>query len=202
MFTSNIGRLRFFFYSLGLSLAEGVTILLCIAMTIGFSGLLNSAPGPSRQGMAGVVLLVSFVFVALRGNFAWRRSRDANGSAWILWSYIVFSGIYAFLQAGMLMVIDLAKPERASGGLNLLGLAIFGLWVAILCAKSAGGGNIRELTEVFDFDGPLPAPTRAGRLAAGAAPAAPRTVAPAARPETAVQSFGRPRPVGFGKRGL
>ncbi|RWK10823.1 hypothetical protein [Mesorhizobium sp.] len=200
MFASNIGRLRFFFYSLGLFIAEAVAIVLCIAVTIGFAGLINSMPGPSRQGLAGAALVVSLIFVALRGNIAWRRSRDASGSRWILWSYIVFSGINAFLQAGTLLVIDFGNPESAPGGLNLLGLAIFGLWCTILWAKPVAGSNINELTDIFDFEGAVsaPAPTRADRTAAVAP--APRSTAPAARP--APQPFGRPRPAGFGKRGL
>lgn len=202
MSTSNIGRLRFFLYSLGLSLAEGIAIVLCIAVTIGFTGLINSSPGPSRQGMAGVVLIVSLVFVALRGNFAWRRSRDAAGPAWILWSYIVFSAIYAFLQAGVIMTIDLHRPEHVPGGMNLLGLAIFGLWVVILWAKPVAGSDINELTSVFDFDGTVPSSPRAGRAATGAVASAPRATAPATRSTPAIQSFGRPRPAGFGKRGL
>ncbi|RUU06860.1 hypothetical protein EOD23_12200 [Mesorhizobium sp. USDA-HM6] len=191
MFTSNIGRLRFFFYSLGLFMAEAVAIVLCIAVTIGFAGLINSMPGPSRQGLAGAALIVSLIFVALRGNIAWRRSRDANGPKWILWSYIVFSAIYAVLQAGTLLVIDFGNPDSAPGGLNLLGLSLFGLWATILWAKPVAGSDIDELTSVFDFDGSVP-PTVADRTAS-----APRSAAPAAP-----QPFGRPRPAGFGKRGL
>ncbi|AZO30035.1 MULTISPECIES: hypothetical protein [unclassified Mesorhizobium] len=199
MFTSNIGRLRFFFYSLGLFMAEAVAIMLCIAVTIGFAGLINSMPGPSRQGLAGAALIVSLIFVVLRGNIAWRRSRDANGPKWILWAYIVFSAIYAFLQAGTLLVIDFGNPESAPSGLNLLGLSLFGLWATILWAKPVAGSDIDELTSVFDFDGSV-LPTATDRTAAAAS--APHSAAPAARPSPAPQPFGRPRPAGFGKRGL
>src|SRR3954470_851553 len=122
MFTSKIGRMRFFFYSLGVALLEAVLAVLCIVGTIGFEGLVNSAPGPLRQGMAGAVLVVSLLAVVMRANIAWRRRRDANGKAWILWSYIVFCAIYAFLQAGTLLVIDFNNPESTSSGLNLLAL--------------------------------------------------------------------------------
>ena len=179
MFTSNIGRMRFFLYSVGLTVAEAVAIVICIAGTIGFAGFLNSMPGPSRQGMAGTVLIVSLIFVALRDNTAWRRSRDANGHSWILWSYIVFSAIYAFLQAGTLLVIDFSNPESAPGGLNLLGLAIFGLWAGILWAKPVAGSNIDELTSVFEFDGPLPALSRGD----GSPGDDPRRLPAAARPK-------------------
>jgi len=202
MFASNIGRLRFFLYSLGLAVAETVVILICIVGTIGFEGLLNSAPGPSRQSMAGAVLVASLIFVALRGNIASRRTRDANGRRWILWAYIALSAVYALLQAGVLLVVKFGDPESIPGGLNLLALSIFGLWCTILWAKPVAGSNIDELTDVFDFDGPLPAPVRAGRTVTASVPATPRTAASAARVPPAPQPFGRPRPAGFGKRGI
>ncbi|MDX8460309.1 hypothetical protein [Mesorhizobium humile] len=202
MFASNIGRLRFFLYSLGLAVAETVVILICIVGTIGFEGLLNSAPGPSRQGMAGAVLVTSLIFVALRGNIASRRTRDANGRRWILWAYIALSAVYALLQAGVLLVVKFGDPQSIPGGLNLLAFSIFGLWCTILWAKPVAGSNIDELTDVFDFDGPLPAPARAGRTVTASVPATPRPAASAARVPPAPQPFGRPRPAGFGKRGI
>jgi hypothetical protein len=202
MFSSNIGRLRFFLYSIGLAVAETVVVLICIVSTIGFEGLLNSAPGPARQGMAGAVLIASLVFVALRGNIASRRTRDANGRRWILWAYIALSAVYAFLQAGVLLVVKFGDPESIPGGLNLLALSIFGLWCTILWAKPVAGSNIDELTDVFEFDGPLPVSTRAGRVVTASVPATPRAAASAARVPPAPQPFGRPRPAGFGKRGI
>ncbi|WP_278161072.1 hypothetical protein [Mesorhizobium sp. WSM4976] len=198
MFTSNIGRLSFFLYSLGLAVAETVVIVVCIVSTIGFQGLINSGPGPARQGMAGAVLIASLIFVVLRGNLASRRTRDANGRRWILWAYVALSTVYALLQAGVLLVVKFDDPESIPGGLNLLGLSIFGLWCAILWAKSVAGSNIDELTDVFEFDGPLPASTRTARTAVPA----PRAAASAARVPPAPQPFGRPCPAGFGKRGI
>jgi hypothetical protein len=200
MFTSNIGRMRFFFYSLGVAFLEALAALVCIVGTMGFEGFVNSAPGPSRQGMAGAVLVVSLLAVVMRGNIAWRRSRDANGKGWILWSYIVFCAIYAFLQAGTLLVIDFNNPESTSGGLNLLALSIFGLWCTILVAKPVAGSNIDELTSVFDFEGAVP--SASGRMANSAAPPTARAAAPATRSVPSVQPMGRPKPAGFGKRGL
>ncbi|RUU51770.1 hypothetical protein [Mesorhizobium sp. M2C.T.Ca.TU.002.02.1.1] len=176
-----------------------MAIVVCIISTIGFEGLINSGPGPARQGMAGAVLIASLIFVALRGNLASRRTRDANGRRWILWAYIALSAVYALLQAGVLLVVKFEDPESIPGGLNLLGLSIFGLWCTILWAKPVAGSNIDELTDVFDFDGPLPAPSRAGRAAA---PAAPRAAVSSGRIPSAPQPFGRPRPAGFGKRGI
>ena len=200
MFTSNIGRMRFFFYSLGVAFLEALAALVCIVGTMGFEGFVNSTPGPSRQGMAGAVLVVSLLAVVMRGNIAWRRSRDANGKGWILWSYIVFCAIYAFLQAGTLLVIDFNNPESTSGGLNLLALSIFGLWCTILVAKPVAGSNIDELTSVFDFEGAVP--SAGGRMATSAAPSTARAAAPVTRPVPSVQPMGRPKPAGFGKRGL
>ena len=200
MFTSNIGRMRFFFYSLGVAFLEAMAALVCIVATMGLEGFVNSAPGPSRQGMAGAVLVVSLLAVVMRGNIAWRRSRDANGKGWILWSYIVFCAIYAFLQAGTLLVIDFNNPESTPSGLNLLALSIFGLWCTILVAKPVAGSNIDELTSVFDFEGAVP--SASGRMATSAAPSPARAAAPATRPVPSVQPIGRPKPAGFGKRGL
>jgi uncharacterized membrane protein YhaH (DUF805 family) len=200
MFTSNIGRMRFFFYSLGVAFLEAMAALVCIVGTMGFEGFINSAPGPSRQGMAGAVLVVSLLAVVMRGNIAWRRSRDANGKGWILWSYIVFCAIYAVLQAGTLLVIDFNDPESTPSGLNLLALSIFGLWCTILVAKPVAGSNIDELTSVFDFEGAVP--SASGRMANSAAPPTARAAAPAPRSVPSVQPVGRPKPAGFGKRGL
>ena len=169
---------------------------------MGLEAFVNSAPGPSRQGMAGAVLVVSLLAVVMRGNFAWRRSRDANGKAWILWSYIVFCAIYAFLQAGTLLVIDFNNPESTSSGLNLLALSIFGLWCTILVAKPVAGFDIDELTSVFDFEGAVPAPSNAARMSSSAASSTARATVPATRSVPSVQPQGRPRPAGFGKRGL
>lgn len=201
MFTSSIGRLRFFFYSIGVFLIEAVGILLCIAGTIGFEGLITSTRGPAREGMAGAVLVISLLAVVMRGNIAWRRSRDANGSRWLLWSYVVFIGIYAFLQAGTVLVVDFSNPDSVPGGLNLLALSIFVIWIKILVAKPAGGVDINELTSVFDFDGAVPVPVASSRIATSAAPSATRT-ATATRSVPSMQPIGRPRPAGFGKRGL
>ncbi|MES0096966.1 hypothetical protein [Mesorhizobium sp. M0019] len=66
MFNSNIGRLRFFFYSAALLVAEIVTFVLCVVLTIGIEGLANSKPGPSREGLAAAVLVASLVIVLLR----------------------------------------------------------------------------------------------------------------------------------------
>ncbi|MER8608819.1 hypothetical protein NKH48_35080 [Mesorhizobium sp. M1233] len=126
-------------------------------LTIGIEGLANSKPGPSREGLAAAVLVASLVIVLLRANFAWRRSRDAQGSGWILWSYIVFSTLFAILQAGTVLVVKF-DGEDSHSGLNLLGLALVGLWAVILAGKPAGGGSADMASSLSfdDFDPPGP----------------------------------------------
>jgi len=203
MFASNIGRLRFFSYSAVLLIAEIVAVLLCISFTIGFEGLANSRPGPGREGVAAAILVVSLVVVLFRANFAWRRSRDAQGPKWILWGYIVFSAIFAVLQAGTVLVYDF-NAEDFNSGLNLLGFSIFGLWCTILMAKPAGV-DLNELASVFDFDEPA-APLGNSKLySSPAAATASQDSTSATRPapsRPAIPANGRPRPAGFGKRGL
>ncbi|PAQ12388.1 hypothetical protein [Mesorhizobium temperatum] len=213
MFTSNIGRLRFFFYSAALLVAEVVVIVLCIAWTIGFEGLANSKPGPSREGLAAAVLVASLVIVLFRANFARRRSRDALGSKWILWSYIVFSTLFAILQAGTVLVVKF-DGEDSHPGLNLLGLALVGLWAVILVAKPAGGSSADMASSLSFDDLDPPRPLRGGRAphsesAAGVtaqAPAYAMRAAPAPSNHPASQPAslpnGRPRSGGFGRRGL
>ncbi|MER8546701.1 hypothetical protein NKH41_13300 [Mesorhizobium sp. M1169] len=213
MFNSNIGRLRFFFYSAALLVAEIVTFVLCVVGTVGFEGLANSRPGPSREGLAAAVLVTSLVIVLFRANFAWRRSRDAQGSGWILWSYIVFSTLFAILQAGTVLVVKF-DGEDSHSGLDLLGLALVGLWAVILAGKPAGGGSAYMASSLSfdDFDPPGPLRGTAAlhsASAAGATALAPAYAAraapvpsnhPASQP--ASPANGRPRPGGFGKRGL
>ncbi|WP_376704636.1 hypothetical protein RQ479_07725 [Mesorhizobium sp. ISC25] len=213
MFSSDIGRLRFFFYSVALLVTEIVTFVLCVLWTIGIEGLANSQPGPSREGLAAAVLVASLVIVLFRANFAWRRSRDAQGSGWILWSYIVFSILFAILQAGTVLVVKF-DGEDSHSGLNLLGLALVGLWAVILAAKPAGGSSSDMASSLSfdDFDPPGPlrgAAALHSASAAGATALAPAYAMragpvpsnyPASQP--ASLATGRPRPGGFGKRGL
>ncbi|MER8638568.1 hypothetical protein [Mesorhizobium sp. M1365] len=213
MFNSNIGRLRFFFYSAALLVAEIVTFVLCVVGTVGFEGLANSKPGPSREGLAAAVLVTSLVIVLFRANFAWRRSRDAQGSGWILWSYIVFSTLFAILQAGTVLVVKF-DGEDSHSGLNLLGLALVGLWAVILAGKQAGGGSADMASSLSfdDFDPPGPlrgtaalhSASATGATALAAAYATRAAPVPSNHPasQPASPANGRPRPGGFGKRGL
>lgn len=181
MFNTAIGRGRFFAYSAALLVAEIAAALLCIWATIGFEGLATSPPGPSREGLALTILVMSLPFVIVRANFAWRRSRDAGGLGWVLGGYIVFSAIFAILQAGTFLVYEFGSGN-SNLGLNLLGLAITGLWFRILLAAPVGG----------NWD----ASAFAEQVAAGLRSPAEKP-GPASRPRSP-----EGRPGGFGKRGL
>ncbi|MBX3567271.1 MAG: hypothetical protein KF914_04390 [Rhizobiaceae bacterium] len=189
MFTTPIGRGRFLAYCALVLVAEVAAIFLCIAATTGLGGLAESAPGPSRQGLALAILLMSFVFVAVRGNLAWRRSADAGGLRWVLGSYIVFSAIFAVLQAATFLVYKFGG-DNSNLGLNLLGLAITGLWFRILLAPPVGNG-----WDADAFSQEVEASLRAKKDAPSSPPRRPAPAPP--RPQTSAG-----RPAGFGKRGL
>ena len=63
MFTSTLGRGRFFAYSAALLIAEGIAAILCIMGTMGIKGLAESRPGPSREPLALAILIVSGVLL-------------------------------------------------------------------------------------------------------------------------------------------
>jgi hypothetical protein len=199
MFTSTLGRGRFFAYSAALFVAEAIAALVCIAGTGGIKALAETRPGASREPLAVAILVVSILFLLARSNIAWRRSRDAQGSKWILGMYIVFSTFFALLQSATFLVYDF-NGDNSNLGLNLLGLVIIGLWVTLLIAPSAGGS--------WDADGfaaKVDAEVRAsragtdGRTASATPLQAPPTLpsAPAARAVARDRRGG-----GFGKRGL
>src|SRR5882724_8837132 len=138
MFTSTLGRGRFLAYSAALLVAEVISTVLCIMVTMGIKGLAESRPGSSREPLALAILIVSVVLLLARSNIAWRRSRDAQGSKWILGMYVVFSAFFAPLQAATFLVYDF-NGDNSNLGLNLLGLVLIGLWFRILLAPSSGG---------------------------------------------------------------
>src|SRR3954468_17010028 len=136
MFTSTLGRGRFLAYSAALFVAEAFADVLCIMGTLGIQGLAESSPGSSREPLALLVLVVSIVFLLARSNNALRRSRDAQGSKWILVMYIVFSTFFALLQSATFLVYDF-NGDNSNAGLNLLNLAIIGLWATLFIAPSS-----------------------------------------------------------------
>jgi hypothetical protein len=137
MFTSPLGRGRFLAYSAALLFAEAIAVILCIMGTTGFKGLADSPAGASREPLALAILVVSVALLSARSNIAWRRSRDAQGSKWILGMYVVFSAFFTLLQAATFLVYDFNR-DNSNTGLNLLGLVIIGLWFRILLAPSSG----------------------------------------------------------------
>lgn len=198
MFGSPIGRLRFFAYSALLLVAEAIATIVCISLTTGIKELAESPPGPSRQPLALAILIVSIVLLLARSNLAWRRTRDADGSKWILWPYIVFSAFFALLQSATFLVYDF-NGGTSNIGLNLLGLVLIGLWVRLLVARPAGN--------TWDADGfaaTVDAEVRSrvdnGGPPASMAPSQARTIG--ATPPNATRSVAKDRQGGFGKRRL
>ncbi len=135
MSSSPIGRLRFFLYSVAISLAELIAIALCIATTMGFDGFIRSKPGPSREGLALASFVVMMVFAIARMNITWRRGHDADLSKWLVVPYMVLLASFAVLQAAMLLIYDF-KAGNTNIGFNILSTALFVLWCLICFAKS------------------------------------------------------------------
>lgn len=133
MFLSPLGRLRFFFYSFAVFIAEVLAVTIC-ALTIGGEAFLHSAPGPSRNSLAGACLIVLLVFAALRANLALRRGADACLSKWILVPYIIFTALHAVLQAATVLTHKF-DGENNNVGLGLLWLCLAGIWSVICFAK-------------------------------------------------------------------
>jgi hypothetical protein len=192
MFTSTLGRGRFFAYSAALLIGEAIAVVFCIMGTTGLKGLADSHPGSSREPLALAILVVSVVILLARSNIAWRRSRDAEGSTWILGMYVVFSAFFALLQAATFLVYDF-NGDNSNVGLNLLGIVIIGLWFRILLAPSSGAS-----WDAGSFAAKVDAEVRA-RGAGGDDRMAAAT--PAQAPATRTIARDR-RGGGFGKRGL
>jgi hypothetical protein len=134
MLSSPIGRLRFFLYSVAISIAELIAVALCVAATMGFDGFIHSKPGPSREGLALASFVVMMVFVVARANITWRRGYDADLSKWLVVPYIVFLALLAVLQAATLLIYDF-KTGNTNIGLGIFSTALFGLWIRICFAS-------------------------------------------------------------------
>jgi hypothetical protein len=128
--SSPIGRLRFFLYSVAISIAELIALALCVKATMGFDGLVNSKPGPSREGLALASLVVMMVFVAARANITWRRGIDAALGKWMVVPYLVSLALLAMLQAATLLIYDF-KTGDTNIGLGILSTALFAWWLRI-----------------------------------------------------------------------
>jgi uncharacterized membrane protein YhaH (DUF805 family) len=137
MLSSPIGRLRFFLYSVAISIAELIAVALCVAATMGFGGFVHSKPGPSREGLALASFVVMMAFVVVRTNITWRRRDDADLSKWLVVPYIVFVALFAVLQAVTLLIYDF-KTGNTNSGLSILSIALFALWFRICFASPKG----------------------------------------------------------------
>jgi len=137
MLSSPIGRLRFFLYSVAISIAELIGVALCFAATMGFDGFAVSKPGPSRESLALASFVVLMVFVVARTNITWRRRNDADLSKWLVVPYIVFVALFAVLQALTLLIYDF-KTGNTNIGLVILSITLFALWFRICLASPKG----------------------------------------------------------------
>ncbi len=137
MLSSPIGRLRFFLYSVAISIAELIAVALCIAATMGFDGFVHSKPGPSRESLALASFVVMMVFVVARANITWRRRNDADLSKLLVVPYIVFVALFAPLQAATLLIYDF-KTGNTNSGLGILSIALFAGWFRICLASPKG----------------------------------------------------------------
>jgi len=133
MLSSPIGRLRFFLYSVAISIAELIAVGLCVAATMGFDGFVHSKPGPSRESLALANFVVMMVFVVARTNITWRR----HLSKLLVVPYIVFVALFAALQAATLLIYDF-KTGNTNIGLGILSIALFAWWFRICFASPKG----------------------------------------------------------------
>ena len=137
MLSSPIGRLRFFLYSVAISIAELIAVALCVAATMGFDGFVHSKPGPSREGLALASFVVMMVFAVARMIITWRRRNDADLRKWLVVPYMVFVALFAVLQAATLLIYDF-KTGNTNIGFNILSITLFALWFRICFASSKG----------------------------------------------------------------
>jgi uncharacterized membrane protein YhaH (DUF805 family) len=137
MLSSPIGRLRFFLYSVAISIAELIAVALCIAATMGFDGFVHSKPGPSREGLALASFVVMMVFAVARMIITWRRRDDADLSKWLVVPYMVFVALFAVLQAATLLIYDF-KTGNTNIGLGILSIALSAGWFRICFASPKG----------------------------------------------------------------
>ncbi len=137
LFSSPIGRLRFFLYSAAISIAEQIAVAMCIGATMGFGGFVHSQPGRGREGLALAAFVVLMLFVVARTNITWRRKNDAQLSNWLVVPYLVFVTLFAMMQAATLLVYDLGNGSSNSG-LGFFGFTLFALWFRICIAPSKG----------------------------------------------------------------
>jgi uncharacterized membrane protein YhaH (DUF805 family) len=197
MLSSPIGRLRFFLYSVAISIAELIAVALCVAATMGFDGFVHSKPGPSREGLALASFVVMMVFVVARTNITWRRRNDADLSKWFVVPYIVFVALFAMLEAATLLVYDV-NTGNTNVGLNILSIALFALWLRI-CVASPKGRPF-DPDSFLTAEGFGEAPSGSSRHATAASVSA-KTSMISAPATVSARGHGNASGIAFGKRG-
>jgi hypothetical protein len=134
MLSSPIGRVRFFFYSVAISIAELIGVAVCISATMGFDRFIHSKPGSSRESLALASFVVMMLFVVARANITWRRGNDADLSKWLVVPYIAFLPLFAVLQAVMLLIFDF-KTGNTNIGFDILSTGLLVWWFRICLAS-------------------------------------------------------------------
>ncbi len=191
MLSSPIGRSRFFLYSVALVIVEALLVIVSIAATMGVAALAESPPGPSREGLALAIFVVTAACLLVRSNLAWRRGRDAQLPKWQLVAYIGLSTMFVILQALTFLVYDFGTKEGGDG-LGLLGLALMAMWFRIWLAAPAGGSFDPDAFLEREGYAPRPAPM-------ATQPASPQRAMPQSQPARASTAS---KSGGFGRRGL
>jgi uncharacterized membrane protein YhaH (DUF805 family) len=197
MLSSPIGRLRFFLYSVAISIAELIAVALCVAATMGFDGFVHSKPGPSRESLALASFVVMMAFVVARTNITWRRKNDADLSKWLVVPYIVFVALFAVLQAATLLIYDF-NTGNTNVGLGILSIGLFACWFRICLASPKG--RPFDPDSFLTTEGFGEAPSGRLRHATTASASAERSMI--SRPVTvSARGHGNASGIAFGKRG-
>jgi uncharacterized membrane protein YhaH (DUF805 family) len=149
VFNSNIGRTKYLIYSSFLYVLEIGVISVCTLATMSNPFNSVSTPALGREGFSLAILISLLVFTVIRSNWAWRRTRDAGSSFWVMGLYITFITFGAFVGYYEMLTIVTAKPESKQYVL-ILGVVELILWVLLLLPESV------STSDDFNFDREMP----------------------------------------------
>jgi uncharacterized membrane protein YhaH (DUF805 family) len=197
MLSSPIGRLRFFLYSIAISITELIAVLLCVAGTMGFDGFIHSKPGPSRERLALACFVLMMVFAVARMIITWRRRNDADLSKWLVVPYMVFLPLFAALQAATLLIYDV-NTGNSNIGLNILSITLLAVWFRICFASSKEKPFDPDVFLAAEGFGEGPN-GKFGLAATGRIPAGASTISTPVR--ASARGHGNAGGITFGKRG-
>jgi uncharacterized membrane protein YhaH (DUF805 family) len=149
VFNSNISRTKYLIYSSFLYALEIGVISVCTLAIMSNPFGSASMPALGGEGFSLAILISLLVFTVIRSNWAWRRTRDAGSSFWVMGLYIAFLTFGAFVGYYEMLTIETAKPASKHYVL-ILGIVELILWVLLLLPESA------DTSDDFDFDGDMP----------------------------------------------